>query len=129
MKTMSSPFLNHYKEDCVEALLKMNPEWDEVEVENIVEREMKKSFSNPSVEIDNNFKRQHEESSLLSIMDWADTRKPIIAGNGTFYKNHYEAPNPIASMLQGMLDKRKRLKKEMFKEDPKSQRYKDLDLS
>ena len=61
-------------------------------------------------------------------MDWAINRKPLVAGNATFYKNQYEAINPIAAMLDGFLKKRKALKKEMFKvEDKTSDRYKDLD--
>lgn len=127
---MKSSFLSLYKEDAVDALLDMNPNWDRDKVEKIVEREMKKSFSNPSCVIDNNFKRQTQDTTLLTVMDWAIDKKPIIAGNGTFYKNQYQAANPVANMLDGMLKKRKALKKEMFKEEDKtSQRYKDLDLS
>lgn len=127
---MKSPFLEFYKADAVDALLDINPDWDKEEVETLVEKEMKKSFSNPSVVIDNNFKRETQNSTLLTIMDWAIDKKPLIAGNGTFYKNQHQAANPIANMLDGMLKRRKALKKEMFKvEDKTSQRYKDLDLA
>ena len=127
---MKSPFLEFYKADAVDALLDINPEWDRDEVDELVEKEMKKSFSNPSVVIDNNFKRETQSSTLLTIMDWAIDKEPLIAGNGTFYKNQHQAANPIANMLDGMLKRRKALKKEMFKvEDKTSQRYKDLDLA
>ena len=127
---MKSPFLEFYKRDAVDALMEMNPEWDENDVDKLVEKEMKDSFQNPSVVMDNNFKRQTQDSTLLTIMDWAIEKEPIVAGNGTFYKNQHQAINPIANMLDGMLKKRKAFKKEMFKvEDKTSQRYKDLDLS
>ena len=126
---MKSSFLEFYKSDATDALLDMNPNWDRADVEKLVEREMKENFQNPKVVIDNNFKRQTQESTLLTIMDWAIDKEPLIAGNGTFYKNQYEAANPVANMLDGMLKKRKAYKKEMFKvEDKTSQRYKDLDL-
>lgn len=126
---MKSSFLSYYKEDAVNALMDMNPEWDRKDVEELVEKEMEKHFENPSVVIDNNFKRQTSESTLLTVMDWAIDKEPIIAGNGTFYKNQHQAENPIANMLDGMLKKRKAYKKEMFNvEDKTSQRYSDLDL-
>lgn len=127
---MKSPFLEFYKRDAVDALMEMNPEWDENDVDKLVEKEMKDSFQNPLVVMDNNFKRQTQDSTLLTIMDWAIEKEPLVAGNGTFYKNQYQAINPIANMLDGMLKKRKGFKKEMFKvEDKTSQRYKDLDLA
>lgn len=127
---MKSSFLEFYRDDAVEALLDINPDWDKHDLEELVEKEMKDSFQNPSVVIDNNFKRQTQDSTLLTIMDWAIDKKPLIAGNGTFYKNQHEAENPVANMLDGMLKKRKSLKKEMFKLDnPQSDRYKMLDLS
>lgn len=127
---MKSSFLEFYKSDATDALLDMNPNWDRDDVEKLIEREMKENFQNPKVVIDNNFKRQTQESTLLTIMDWAIDKEPLIAGNGTFYKNQYEAANPVANMLDGMLKRRKAYKKEMFKvEDKTSQRYKDLDLA
>lgn len=127
---MKSSFLEFYKEDAVDALLDINPEWERDDVEKLVEKEMKKSFQNPQLVIDNNFKHETQNSTLLTIMDWAIDTTPIIAGNGTFYKNQHQAANPIANMLDGMLKRRKALKKEMFKvEDKTSQRYKDLDLA
>ena len=127
---MKSSFLELYQKDAVESLMQMNPNWDEDDLSKLVKDEMKDGFSNPSVVIDNNFKRQTQDSTLLTIMDWAIDNKPLVAGNGTFYKNQYEAENPVANMLDGMLKKRKALKKEMFKiEDITSPKYKDLDLS
>ena len=56
-------------------------------------------------------------------------RKPILAGNGTFYKHHEEARNPISEMVDGFLDKRAYLKSCMFANgDETSKIYKDLDL-
>lgn len=130
MKKVNSAFLDNYKEDAVNALLQMNPEWNREDVEEIVYNEMKKNFSNPDVVIDNNFIHSTEASKLLTIFDWSlGHDEALIAGNGTFYKNQYDGENPIANMLDGMLKKRKAFKKEMFKvEDKTSDKYKDLDL-
>ena len=78
--------------------------------------------------LDNNYTGEVRESNLLSVLDWALYRKPIIAGNATFYKNQDEAINPIAKMLENFLAERKALKKKMFAVgDPNSDLYKDLD--
>ena len=130
-KFMKQPslFLDLYKKDSIESLRSMNPEWDEHDLEDLIDDEISKHLSNPSVIIDNNFKRKTQSSTLLTIMDWAIKEKPLIAGNGTFYMNQHEAVNPVASMLDMMLKKRKAYKKQMFGiKDPNSQAYKDLDL-
>lgn len=124
-----SLFLDLYKKDSIESLRTMNPEWDEHDLEDLIDDEISKHLSNPSVIIDNNFKRKTQSSTLLTIMDWAIKEEPLIAGNGTFYMNQHEAVNPVASMLDMMLKKRKAYKKQMFGiKDPNSQAYKDLDL-
>ena len=88
-----------------------------------------KHVQNPIVELDNNFTHEHSDATLISVFDWIYERKPLIAGNATFYKNQHEAINPVANMLNGMLTKRKAFKKQMFSiEDASSQAYKDLDL-
>jgi len=113
----------------VEALLKINPEWNKEDVEKIVEKEMKENFQNPMVELDNNYTKKHEDATLLSTFDWILENEPIIAGNGSIFKNQLEAPNPIADMLDGFLKDRSRIKKEMFKiKDANSSEYKMKDL-
>jgi len=86
------------------------------------------NFKNPKVTLDNNYTGESRDTTLLSVFDWVLDRNPLIAGNGTFYKNQYEAMNPIAEMLDYFLKTRKKYKKEMFKiEDTESNEYKDLD--
>ena len=109
---------------------KINPNWDRDDVERILDKMIKKKLQNPVVEMDNNYTGEHKEASLISVFDWIIDREPIIAGNGTFYKNQYQGYNPIAQMLDNMLTTRKQIKKEMFKiEDTDSYEYIDLDRS
>jgi hypothetical protein len=123
-----SQFIALYKEEMISNMQKMNPDWDEDKIEKILDKMIEKRFVNPKVTLDNNYIGESRDTTLLSVFDWALDRKPIIAGNGTFYKNQYEAMNPIAEMLDFFLKTRKKLKKEMFKiEDTESDAYKDLD--
>ena len=126
---LDSHFVKKYKKEMTKNLLAMNPKWDKEDVEKIVEKQILKNIQNPEVSLDNNYTGEHSDATLLSVLDWVDKRKPLIAGNGTFYKNQHEAINPIANMLNGMLTKRKAFKKQMFSiEDAESREYKDLDL-
>jgi hypothetical protein len=128
MDFMDSQFITLYKEEMLSNMKQMNPEWDENKMEKVLDKMIKEKFVNPQVTLDNNFVGETRDTTLLSVFDWVLDRKPIIAGNGTFYKNQYEAINPIAEMLDSFLKTRKQVKKEMFKiEDNTSNEYKDLD--
>ena len=111
-----------------DTLMQMEPDWDEEKIALELDKMLVGMAEIPLVTLDNNYTGETEETNLLSTIDWMMTRKPIIAGNGTFYKNQLEAINPIAVMLDGFLKARKATKKEMFKvEDKTSDRYFDLD--
>lgn len=128
MNYMDSQFISLYKEEMISNMKQINPEWDESKIENILDKMIEKRFVNPKVTLDNNYTGESRDTTLLSVFDWVLDRKPLIAGNGTFYKNQYEAMNPIAEMLDFFLKTRKKLKKEMFKiENTESNEYKDLD--
>ena len=124
-----SEYTKQYVDTMTRRIMKIHPEWDESSVSSDITDELLKNIQNPHVNLDNNYTHENKNASLMSVIDWTLERKPLIAGNGTFYKNQHEAMNPIANMLIGMLKRRKAFKKEMFKiEDANSQAYKDFDL-
>lgn len=131
MQTKNSLFLEYYKNDMVNIMTKVNPNWDESDIRDILDDMIDESICNPDVTLDNNFTGEQRETKLLSVFDWILNRKPIIAGNGTFYKNQHEAINPIAKMLDMFLSQRKAYKKQMFKvgeeKGTECAEYKDLD--
>ena len=128
MKVEESHFLTRYKKEMLNIMVQLFPDKDSDTIESIIEDEMLKRVQSPKVTLDNNYTHESRETSLLSVIDWSLDRKPIIAGNGTFYKNQNEAKNPIAQMLNEFLTNRKRYKKLMFENnDPTSARYQDLD--
>ena len=109
-------FIKRYKKKMVSIIKQMEPSLSEDEIKDIVQEMIDKNLQNPEVIADNNVTGERRETTLLSVLDWAYERpeKPIFAGNFTFYKNQDEAFNPIGSMLNGFLTKRKSLKKKMF---------------
>lgn len=120
-------FLKKYRKEMKEIMKAINPDWSNDFLDKYILEFTKERIQNPEVNLDNNFTGENRDSTLLSVLDWTFDRKPIIAGNGTFYKNQHEAMNPIAKMLEGFLNERKRFKKLMFKEEPGSWKYQDYD--
>lgn len=125
-----SAFLNKYIKTMADTMLQIDPSLDKKEVKNTILEMIKEQGANPRVTLDNNYTGESRDTTLLSVLDWAIDRKPILCGNATFYKNQYEAINPIAKMLEDFLSQRKAYKKQMFQvEDSTSPKYKDLDRS
>lgn len=120
-------FLKKYRKEMKEIMKGINPKWDDDFLDKYILEFTKERVKNPVVTIDNNFTGENKTTSLLSVLDWTFERKPIIAGNATFYKNQYEAMNPMAKMLEGFLNDRKKYKKLMFKEEPGTWKYADYD--
>ena len=128
MGLTDSPFIKKYVKEMTSAMAKTFPNLSEETIKKTIVNRVKKDIQIPSVILDNNYTGECKESNLLSVFDWAIERKPIIAGNGTFYKPQSESMNPIANMLDGFLSTRKALKKQMFMiEDTSSWKYIDLD--
>lgn len=129
MNVSDSQFLTIYRDKVKSSIMSMHPEWDEKKVKKKIEQMMLKNLKNPSVICDNNYTHQSSQSTLLSVIEWVMDKKPIIAGNGTFYKQHAESDNPNADMVDGFLTDRKKYKKQMFAvEDEESPIYKSFDL-
>lgn len=111
---INSTFIKKYVKHMTKIMMKTNPNWDKKDIENCIYEMIKEQAMNPRVEMDNNYTHENKDTTLISLFDWILDRKPIIAGNGTFYKNQNEALNPIRLMLDEWADSRKKFKKEMF---------------
>ena len=124
-----SGFIKEYVDEITDNISRMRPQWDATKIRAHVEKKLYAQVQNPRIVMDNNVLHENREATMISVLDWINERKPIIAGNATFYKNQNEAINPIANMLDNMADRRKSFKKMMFSiDDFESPEYKDLDL-
>jgi DNA polymerase family B len=71
-----------------------------------------------------------ERKSMIELLNWLETEKPIITGYGTFYKRHVESVNHLSKLIGGLLSSRKVAKKEMFKYvNTDRNKYENLDLA
>lgn len=122
-------YLEEYAKEMTDFLKKSNPNIDKKEIKKIVKKTIKERLQDPEVILDNNYTHETRKTHLTSVLHWAMLKNPIIAGNGTFYKQHNIARNPNSEMVDDFLDDRKKLKKAMFAvDDEASHAYKDLDL-
>ena len=49
--------------------------------------------------------------TLLSVYDWIQKKKPILGGNGTFFRDQDKASSPIANVILGRIAARKAFQK------------------
>ena len=99
------------------------PETDIKDFDDYLDSVLKKKLKDTTCFIDNNYIKKTVKTSLLNIFDWLTEKKPIIAGNGTFFKNQNQAKNPAAVMLDEFLSTRKVLNDEKKRADPNSYEY------
>ena len=110
----STQYVDIYVDKMTKILKMTHPEWDEDDIERIVRRIVKDNIKNPKVTLDNNYRKETRDTNLISVLNWCNDSKPLIAGNATFYQQHKDAKNPVIEMLRGFKKSRKENKKKMF---------------
>lgn len=126
---MDNLYLDEYIRQMTDIMSKIHKDKNKKDIKKIVEKTVRKKLKDPEVILDNNYIHKTSKTYLTSVLHHLMETKPILAGNGTFYKHHEEARNPISEMVDGFLDKRAELKSHMFANgDETSREYKDLDL-
>lgn len=110
------------------SILKANfPNSTDKEIDKYLDKKIKANLKNPDAMLINNYVNKKVKSTLLDTVDWMHRAEPIIAGNGTFFKNQNQGPNPAAMMLDGFLIKRKKYKNNLHSYDKSSYEYATFD--
>ena len=107
--------LMNYKEVVLDMLRFQFPLLSRQEIEMAVEWSIGKRMKDHPVKIDNNYKKQTVDSTILQLTEYIMERNPIITSYGVMFKRHGEIPNPIYSLVDGFIQARDKDKKEMFK--------------
>ena len=124
-----SPFLKKYRNDAMNVIMNIHPEWSKDVVKQSIDDIIERDLRNPQAKLQNSYTHEESDTHLVSVFDWAMNTKPIIAANGTFFKQHKDAINPNAQMVDEFLNIRAKIKAEMFAiEDESSREYKMKDL-
>lgn len=121
-------FKKDYVNAAVETIMIAHPEYNEDDVKKIVARIVKEKMKDPSILMDNNVTGENHTTTLSYVLNWIENRNPVVSGNATFYCQPTELQSPTSYMLRSLKRGRKVVKKEMFKYNPQSDEYAQLDL-
>lgn len=118
-----------YEEDIFEKYMKMHPNANPKKVKEIIISITEKRLKDVPCKLHNNITHEWIDTGMLDVFDWIETRKPIITGNGTFFRQHSEYLAPEVSMIEALGSRRDSLKKTMFTHKKSSNEYNNLNTS
>ena len=117
-----NPYTEYLERVC-EMYLIMHPDKNPDVVRKHIQELTEREFRNIPCQLHNNITRETINTSVCDVFGWIEQRSPIIAGNGTFFKQHEEYLSPIVVMLETLQAERKQVKKHMYQFDKKSVEY------
>jgi paraquat-inducible protein B len=121
-------FIEKWKEETKKKIRLVRPDIPEEKLDELLEKKIDERFKDHKCQVHNNHKDKTAETSLLQLTQFLEDTKPIIAGNGTLYKNQYDAYNPNRQMLLDYKTTRTRLKKERKQFDERSYQFMVRDI-
>ena len=107
--------INSYKKVMMDGLKNTFPLLKENELSEAIDWSINKRINNPSASLDNNYTKKRLNGTVIDIIRYIESLEPIITSSGVLFRKHKEADNPMSKMIMGFIQKRKNLKKEMFK--------------
>lgn len=121
-------YLDNYKSVAGDMLQLYFPLLSKDEINVALDWSISKRLQDTPVQVDNNYKRQTIDTTLLEMAKYIMDRQPIITAYGVMFKRHGEVPNPIYEMVDNFIKTRKLHKKEMFKYPKGSEMFEKFNL-
>lgn len=104
-----------YKETAIDMLHLQFPYLSADEINRAVDWSINNRFQDTNVYLDNNYKKQQINSTLLEVSNYILDKGPIITAYGVLFSKHGTVPNPMYHMIDNFVNRRDKMKKEMFK--------------
>ena len=117
-----------YKERMMKMLHMNFPLLTELELSAAIDDSISKHAKDTDITVENNYKNKTVNTTMMGIVDYILTKEPIITSYGVLFSKHGTVPNPIYNLLQGFIDTRKSMKKEMFKYPKGSEDFEKYNL-
>jgi hypothetical protein len=127
----ANPLLDNYKSVARDMLKLQFPLLGMDEIDMALDWSISNRITDHPIKIDNNYKHQTVDTTLLETARYILDRQPIITSYGVMFKRHGEVPNPVYKLIDGFINDRKKLKKTMFtfpKGSPDYEKYSLLQL-
>lgn len=106
--------VDRYQESAYTLYMQLHPNADPTRVKTLINERVMRTYKDPICQLDNNVTHVTIDTTLSNAINWIEHKNPIIAGNGTFFKQHAEYLSPTVRMLEALMDKRGIVKKEMY---------------
>lgn len=123
-----SQVLNNYKKVAMDMLHINFPQLSANEIAAAVDDSISRHFKDTPVKVDNNYKKVTIDMTLRAMADYIITKEPIITSYGVLFNRHGVVPNPLYKMIDGFINQRKAMKKEMFKYPKGSEMFERYNL-
>lgn len=120
--------IKEYRDALMMALVFSFPDLDVDEIEAGVDYSIQKRFKNQECSIENNYKKTKINGTLVDVLNYIDSKKPILTSSGVMFEKHADCRNPLSEVIMGFIIERKRIKKEMFKYPKGSDMFTRLNL-
>ena len=121
--------MQFYTESLTNLYMKIHPNYDRNRVFEHIMSYTENYFKDIPCQMKNDIRHETLETTVSSVIEWIDTKNPIITGNGAFFKQHKEYLAPTVVMLESLQKYRKSVKSEMFKHEKGSIQYIILNTS
>ena len=120
--------IDNYKRVAMEMLRLNFPLLRDDELNASIDWSISKHFHDTPTDINNNYKNKTINTTLLQVSEYIMTRQPIMTSYGVLYNRHGVVPNPLYSVIDGFINRRKTHKKEMFKYPKGSELFEKFNL-
>ena len=120
--------ISNYKRIAIDMLRRNFPSLTEHELSASIDWSISKHLQDTPVTIDNNYKNQQVQTTLLQVVEYVVSREPIMTSYGVLFNRHGVVPNPLYGVIDGFINSRKAYKKEMFKYPKGSELFEKFNL-
>ena len=104
------------------------PYINEQDLDKAIEYSIEKRLKNTKATLNNSYTHKEKDLDLLRLIDYINSREPIVTAFGTLFKKHADCINPLYETIQSFLDLRSMHKKEMFKYPKGSEDFEKYNL-
>jgi len=115
---MDNAFYQLYEDQMIATLKIKYPNLNEKALRKTLKNKFEKNFNDKIITLYNSFTGKMSECSLFKLMnsyfDLENPNRPILTGNGCFYKQHHLVKNFMIDLIDDLLNERKVLKKLML---------------
>jgi hypothetical protein len=127
MSSLSSPVFQEYK-DTMTRIIQMYYPISKEELSPVLDYSIRKRYKSEMASVDNSYTNKSYNMNLLKLIEYIDSKQPIVTAFGTMFKKHADVPNPLAIVVQQFLDQRSIHKKQMFKYPKGSEEFEHYNL-